>query len=302
MMFTGTGVAIITPFDQNHNVDKAALKRIVNHLIKGRVEYIVAMGTTGESATLSEKEQEVCIDLISETIGGRIPMVIGVGGNDTRKVAKRASYISKMYKPKGLLSVCPYYNKPSQKGLYHHFQAIAQSTDTPIILYNVPGRTSSNILPDTAVQLAQDFPNIVAIKEASGNIEQGMDIIAKKPKDFQVLSGEDALTLSMIAVGYEGVISVTANALPFYFSEMVRLALKGRIEEARMLHYQIWGCMKLNFKEGNPSGIKTMMEALALCERTTRLPVFPGSNSLMEEIKKELASIRSNSSYSVNMS
>lgn len=286
--FTGTGVAVVTPFDQQGRVDEPALARIIEHLIAGGVEYLVVLGTTGEAATLSGEEQSRVIETFFEVNEGRLPIVLGVGGNNTQLICKSAEALSKRYQPSGLLSVSPYYNKPSQEGIYQHYKAVAASTDLPIIIYNVPGRTASNITADTCLRLAHEVDNIVAIKEASGNLEQGMDIVAGKPDGFQVLSGDDALSLALIACGYTGVISVTANAMPRAFSDMVRAALAGEIERARGLHYTLWPLMEQHFAEGNPAGVKATMELLGLCTREVRLPLIKASEALIERIKKGL--------------
>ena len=289
--FTGTGVAVVTPFDVNLKPDLEALKTIINHLIAGKVEYLVALGTTGESVTLSDQETYQVLETFFETVGDRVPIVTGAGGNNTAKVIEAIAKIEKHFQPAGILSVSPYYNKPTQQGIYAHFHAVAASTDCPIIIYNVPGRTASNIDASTTLSLAHDHPNIVAIKEASGNLEQGMNIIAAKPSHFQVLSGDDVLGLPQIAVGYEGVISVAANAFPQLYSEIVRSALNGYFAKANSYHYRLLKVMQLHFSEGNPAGVKAAMELLGLCHRRVRLPLVQASEALVADIKKELTLI-----------
>lgn len=287
--FAGTGVAIITPFDSQGEVDSHALRKVVQHLTTGKVEYLVVLGTTGESPTLSDSEQHQVIEIIQDENQGRLPIVLGIGGNNTHAVCEKAEKWTRLFRPDGILSVSPYYNKPAQEGLYQHYQKIASHTDLPIILYNVPPRTGSNISAETTLRLATDCSNIVAIKEASGDFEQIMNILANKPADFEVLSGDDLLALPMISCGAAGIISVTANALPLQFSNMVRACLKGDYAEARKLHYALLPLIQLNFAEGNPVGVKAMMNIQGICERFVREPLFPASESLIADMKKELA-------------
>lgn len=287
--FTGTGVAIVTPFDPQGAVAIPALRQIVHHLIEGQVEYLVVLGTTGESPTLSTSEQEQIIETVLAVNDKRVPIVLGIGGNHTREVCEKAAAWSHRFQPDGILSVSPYYNKPSQEGIYQHYRSIAAHTDLPIILYNVPSRTGSNISAETTLRLANDCANIVATKEASGNLEQVMEIIAHKPADFQVLSGDDLLALPLMSCGAKGVISVTANALPFQFSEMIRAALTGDYARAQELHYAILPLIQLNFAEGNPVGVKAMMHLQGLCEKVVRAPLMAASETLAAKMKKELA-------------
>lgn len=286
--FRGTGVAVVTPFTKEGKVDYTSLHNIIEHLIQGNVEYLVVLGTTGESVTLTDDEQKAVIETFFEVNKGRLPIVIGVGGNNTRKICQQVEKISHKYKPDGILSVSPYYNKPSQAGIYAHYAAIAQSTELPIILYNVPGRTASNIVAPTTLKLAQKFEHIIAVKEAAGDLVQCMEIIAERPKDFLVISGDDILTLPMIGVGGDGVISVLANAIPLEIGNMVRAALKGDFDKAQKLHYQTRNLMQLAFKEGNPVGIKTMMELKKLGSRNVRLPLVSATENLQMLIKKEM--------------
>ena len=275
--FSGTGVAVVTPFDQNRQVDYMALRNVIRNLISGKVEYLVALGTTGESVTLDDDEIRHILDVFFEESENKIPIVVGVGGNNTSKLCKQAKEVQANYAAAGLLSVSPYYNKPTQEGIIAHFKSIASASDLPIILYNVPGRTASNMTSETTLHLAHEVNHIVAVKEASGNLEQGMEIIAGKPEGFQVLSGDDMIGLAQVFLGYQGVISVIGNACPFEFSEMIRLGLAGEIEAARKYQYQLLRLMQLNFVEGNPAGVKRLMSLRdGLCEPWVRLPLIEG--------------------------
>lgn len=268
----GTGVAIVTPFDNTGKVDSTALSAIVKHLHAGKVEYIVVLGTTGESVTLSKEEKKTVMDTVIKANGKKLPLVLGIGGNNTQEVIDTIR--STDLKPfEAILSVAPYYNKPSQEGYYQHFKAISRSTKKDIILYNVPGRTGSNVTWETQVRIARDCKNIIATKEASGNMEQVMKVIKNKPKDFLVLSGDDSLTLPIIAAGGHGVISVVANAFPKDFSEMVRLSLKHKFTEAQKLHYKLTDITDQLFADGNPGGIKFALSVLKKCKPYVRLPL-----------------------------
>lgn len=285
----GTGVAIVTPFRKDGSVDFKALEKLVEHLIKGKVDYIVALGTTGESATLSKDEKAAVTTHILDVVEKRIPVVLGIGGNNTAEII-HAIETADLSKITAILSVSPYYNKPSQQGIYAHYRAISDASPLPIILYNVPGRTSSNITAETTLRLANDFENIVAVKEASGNMAQIMHIIKHRPKDFLVISGDDMITLPIIASGGDGVISVIANAWPKDFAEMTRQALKGNMAEARKLHYKLTDITDLIFADGNPGGIKAALEIMDICQNNLRLPLVPVNkkvySALQEEIKK----------------
>jgi 4-hydroxy-tetrahydrodipicolinate synthase len=283
-LFHGTGVAVVTPFLSDRSLDLTALRRLTNHLISGGIEYLVVLGTTGEVATLNEDEQKLVIETVLEENQGRVPVVIGVGGNDTRKICKTASAYSEQFDIQGLLSVSPYYNKPSQEGIYQHYKAFAQATDLPIILYNVPPRTASNMSATTSLRLAHDFANIVAIKEASGDLEQCMHILREMPDGFTLLSGDDALTIPLISLGAAGVISVTANAFPRMFSDMTRAALSGDFEQARHLFYRLMPLINLNFAEGNPAGVKCELACQEICQDQVRLPLVAASDELKENI------------------
>ena len=281
----GTGVALITPFKSDFTVDTEALSNIVKYQIYNGVDYLVVLGTTAETATLSSEERQLVINTIIEANAGHLPLVLGVGGNNTAAVVEELK-TSDFSAFTAILSVSPYYNKPTQEGIYQHFKAIANASPLPVILYNVPGRTASNMLPSTVIRLANDFENIVAIKEAAGDIVQAMKIIESKPKDFLVISGDDMITLPMILAGGSGVISVIAEGFPRIFSDMVRLGLAKRVEEAYKLHYQIAPCIDYIFEQGNPAGIKEVFKTLALCENIVRLPLVSVDAELSNKIQK----------------
>ena len=288
--FKGTGVALITPFNEDGKVDFSGLQKLLDFQIKNDTNYLVVQGTTAESATLSEEEKTAIIEYILEINSNRIPVVLGVGGNNTKEVAKKIDFFSS-YKIDGFLSVSPYYNKPTQRGLIEHYKVISSATDLPILLYNVPGRTSSNISSVTTLKLANEISNIVGIKEASGNMEQIMNLIANKPEDFLVISGDDALTLPHIAVGGDGVISVVANAFPKRFSEMVKWALNGNLELARQKHYELLEIIHYLFKDGNPSGIKYILKLINICSDKVRLPLVNVSPSTASKLYELVAGI-----------
>jgi len=281
--FLGTGVALVTPFKKDKSIDFVALARIVNYVIDGGVEYLVVLGTTGESVVLTETEKQQVIAKITEVNNGRLPMVLGVGGNCTASVVEQLK-TSNLSDFDAVLSVSPYYNKPSQEGIYQHFKAVSGASSKPIILYNVPGRTASNMLPETIVRLANDFENIIAVKEAAGDLVQAMKIIQTKPKGFLVISGDDMIALPMTLAGGAGVISVIGEGLPKEFSEMIRLGLQGKTKEAYQLHYKVADSIDYIFEEGNPVGIKAMFKALNLCETTVRLPLIEVSEQLQSKI------------------
>ncbi|MBI3142751.1 MAG: 4-hydroxy-tetrahydrodipicolinate synthase [Bacteroidetes bacterium] len=285
--FVGTGVAMITPFDFNGNIDFEAITRILNHIEQGGIDYLVTLGTTAETPTLSKKERLAVLDHVFNSVGGQMPIAIGAGGNNTAEVIDWINEIDR-YPHSGLLSVAPYYNKPSQAGLNAHFSAIAQSTDRPIILYNVPFRTSSNLEPATTLDLAYRFDHITCIKEASGNLAQVMAIQAQKPDDFYIVSGDDALTLPLMALGAKGVISVLGQAYPHEFSAMVSAMLHGNVSAARDLHFHILDIMNAIYLEGNPAGVKALMELMGLCGRDVRLPLVQASSDLVEKLKANM--------------
>lgn len=277
--FRGTGIALVTPFNAQHEVDYAALAKLVNHCIEGGVEFLVALGTTAETATLSTDEKHRVVAAICEAAAGRVPLVQGVGGNDSAKVA--AELKAGLHEGiSGVLSVSPYYNKPTQEGIYRHFVHLAGATDLPIILYNVPGRTGSNMAAETTLRIAHEVPHAVAIKEASGNLEQAMAIIHGAPQGFDVLSGDDNLTLPLVASGAHGVISVSGQGFPKTFSQMVRDARAGRMEAARVGHYAMLRFTHQLFAEGNPGGIKSALAHLGIIHPALRLPLWPVSPQL----------------------
>ncbi|MFO8087196.1 MAG: 4-hydroxy-tetrahydrodipicolinate synthase [Bacteroidales bacterium] len=288
--FKGTGVALITPFHKYGTIDFVTLERLIEVQIKNQVEFIVALGTTSEYPSLSADEQLGVLDFVVQKVNRRIPVVAGVGGNNTQAVTAQIKAMN-FDGIDAILSVTPYYNKPQPKGQYLHFKAIASASPAPVILYNVPGRTGANMSADTVLRLAMDFPNIIGVKEASGDMNQVMQIIKNKPKDFLVLSGEDALTLPMIGAGADGVISVVANAYPFEFSEMVRLAAKGEMEQARVYHYKLFDLINAIFADGNPGGIKAAMEILNKCRNTLRLPLAKVNKAVNIQIRKAIESI-----------
>lgn len=281
--FVGTGVALVTPFKKDFSVDTEALKRIVNYVIEGGVEYLVVLGTTAESATLSQEEKELVINTIVEANNGRLPLVLGVGGNNTLNVVEELK-TRDFSKFQAILSVSPYYNKPTQEGIYQHFKMIAENSPIPVIVYNVPGRTASNMLPETVLRLAKDFNNIIGIKEAAGDIVQAMKLIQHKPKDFLVISGDDMITLPMVLAGGAGVISVIGEGYPKEFSEMVRLGLKRKVDEAYALHYKLMDSIDMIFEQGNPGGIKEIFKSLGLSENTVRLPLVNVNENLANRL------------------
>ena len=281
----GTGVALVTPFKEDFSIDTEALKRIVNFSIDGGIEYLVVMGTTAENATLSLDEKELVIRTVIEVNRGRLPLVLGVGGNNTMEVVKELQ-TRDFSAFDAILSVSPYYNKPTQEGIYQHFKVIAESSPIPVILYNVPGRTASNMLPATVLRLANDFKNIVAIKEAAGDIVQAMQIIQNKPKDFLVLSGDDMIALPMILAGGSGVISVIGQGFPKEFSEMIRLGLNKKVDEAYKYQYLLSDAIDMIFEQGNPAGIKQVFLSLGICAKTVRLPLVSVDDSLADRINQ----------------
>lgn len=283
-IFKGTGVALVTPFNSDFSIDFEGLKKLVQLQIDGGTDFLVVQGTTGESPTLSSDEKSKILDTVLELNSGKLPIVFGAGGNDTIKVAESISKIPKGVD--GILSVSPYYNKPTQEGIYQHYKYLAESTDLPIILYNVPGRTGSNVLAETTLRLAE-IPSIVAMKEASGNFDQIMEIIRCRPDGFGVLSGDDAITMPLIAAGADGVISVVANSFPEKFSAMVSASLRGDLAYARELHYDLLPITRMFFEEGNPGGVKVALEIRKLMNQSMRRPLIPVSSSLAARIALE---------------
>lgn len=280
----GTGVALVTPFNNDLSVDFEGLEKVINHCIHGGVDYLVVLGTTAESATLNSTEKQAVIDKVITVNKGRLPLVLGIGGNYTQQVIEEIKNTN-LNSFEAILSVSPYYNKPTQEGIYQHFKAIAAASPKPIILYNVPGRTASNMLPKTVIRLANDCANIIAIKEAAGDIVQAMQIIKDKPSDFMVISGDDMITLPMILAGGSGVISVIGEGFPNEFSSMVKAGLLNEVEKAYQLHYKLAPAIDLIFDEGNPAGIKAVFESLGLCSAKVRLPLVEASASLKQQIR-----------------
>jgi len=289
--FKGTGVAIVTPFKNDSSIDFSALGRIINHVIKGGVNYIIAMGTTGEASTLTKDEKQALISYVIEAIDKRVPLVIGIGGNNTQEVINWIREIE-FDGVDGILSVAPYYNKPNQRGLIQHFKAIATCSPLPVIIYNVPGRTCSNITSDTCLELAHECDNIVAVKEASGDLVQIMRIIKGKPEDFLVISGDDMMTLPVISVGGSGVISVLANAYPAECSELVSNALKNNFKAAREIQFRFIETIELLFADGNPSGVKAFLSLMNLCHNNLRLPLVPVSKTVFTRIQKVVEDLK----------
>jgi 4-hydroxy-tetrahydrodipicolinate synthase len=288
--FKGSGVALVTPFLQDGNIDYTALKALVALQIAGGTDFLVVQGTTGESPTLSQDEKRRVLDTVLEENNGKLPVVYGIGGNNTHGLEALFSNLPSGVD--GILSVSPYYNKPIQKGIVAHFKMVASYTDLPIILYNVPGRTGSNMSVETTLELAE-LPNVVAVKEASGNMEQIMDIIRQRKPGFGVLSGDDNLTMPLIAAGADGVISVVANAFPERFSQMVHASMSGDLALAKAAHYDLFSVTKMFFEEGNPGGVKVALAARGLMQETMRLPLFPVSEGLRQRINAETQRILS---------
>ncbi len=282
--FIGTGVALITPFKKDFSVDVDALQRIVEYNISGGVDYLVVLGTTAEAATLTFEEKELVKSTVISVNNNRVPLVLGVGGNNTAEVISQLNE-ENLKGFDAILSVSPYYNKPTQEGIYQHFKCIAEKSPLPVILYNVPGRTSSNMLPKTVVRLANEFDNIIGIKEAAGDLVQAMQLIKETPKDFLVISGDDIITLPMVLAGGAGVISVIAEGFPKPFSTLVNLALERKVNEAYAIQYQMMEIIDMIFEQGNPAGIKEVFKHLQLCENTLRLPLVPVNEELSIRIK-----------------
>ena len=283
----GMGVALITPFKEDETIDFDALARLVEHQIKNGTDYLVVCGTTAETPTLTEEEKDEIKSFVVNCATGRIPIVLGVGGNNTKAVANQLQ-TKDFTGIDAILSVTPYYNKPSQEGLYQHYAAIAKASPLPVILYNVPGRTGVNMLPETTIRLANEFTNICAVKEASGNFSQIDEIIKNKPADFLVISGDDGITFPLITLGAVGVISVIGNAFPREFSKMVRLALQGEYNNARKIHHRFTELFSLLFVEGNPAGVKSMLAVMGMIENKLRLPLVPNTIKTYEKIRKVL--------------
>ncbi len=287
---TGMGVALVTPFKQDDSIDFDALGRLVDYQIQNKADYLVVLGTTAETPTLSPEEKTAILDFVKRRVNGRLPIVLGCGGNCTANVV-RDLQTGNFDGIDAILSVTPYYNKPSQEGIYQHYKAIAQATKLPVILYNVPGRTGVNVTEETTLRLARDFENIVAVKEASGNITQMNNIIKHKPKDFMVICGDDGIAYPLITMGAVGVISVIGNAFPKEFSRMVRLALNGDYENARLIHHRFTDMFDLLFVDGNPAGVKCILSAMGYIENKLRLPLVPTRITTYEKIREVLMSL-----------
>lgn len=284
----GTGVALVTPFKQNFEIDFNALEKLINFVIENGVEYVITLGTTGETPTLTEEEKNALIYFTYDVVKERIPVVVGIGGNNTKELCKNLETYP-LHKATAVLSASPYYNKPSQEGIYLHYKTLAEASPKPVILYNVPGRTGSNITAATTLRLAEEVENIGGIKEASGNMIQCMHILKDRPERFLVVSGDDHLTLPLIACGIDGVISVAANCFPKEFSEMVRLALHNDLNKARPLHYKCLEGNDLLFAENNPAGVKAFLAELGIIENVLRLPLVPLSKDLHKKVTHYLA-------------
>lgn len=291
--FKGTGVALVTPFHKQGTIDFGSLEKLIEHTLEGGVNYLVVLGTTGEAATLSKDEKNALVSFVKDVVGQRVPLVLGVGGYNTQEVVTSLSH-GDFDGFDAILSVTPYYNKPTQRGLYLHYKHIASASPLPVILYNVPGRTGVNMTAETTLELAREFENIVAVKEASGNFGQIMDIVNNKPAGFLVISGDDGITLPLIAAGADGVISVVANAYPSTFSAMVKAALDGNMAEARKLHYLLLPFINALFADGSPGGIKAALDVMKIVPNNLRLPVVKVNkatqsliNTLITELKEK---------------
>lgn len=285
--FTGMGVALITPFKEDDSVDFEALSRLLDYQLQNNIDYLVVLGTTAETPTLSEEEKSEIVQFVKDKVNGRVPIVLGVGGNNTRAI------VEKLKKDNfdgidAILSVVPYYNKPSQEGMFQHYSAIAENSPVPVILYNVPGRTGVNMTAETTLRLARKYKNIIGIKEASGNIVQMNDIIKNKPADFMVISGDDGITYPLITMGAVGVISVIGNAFPKEFSQMVRLALQGDYNSARIIHHKFTELFDLLFVDGNPAGVKCILSIMGYLENKLRLPLVPTRITTFEKMRQIL--------------
>jgi 4-hydroxy-tetrahydrodipicolinate synthase len=288
--FTGTGIAIVTPFNENGSIDWNSYKRLISFWIEGKVEYLVVLGTTGESATVHGTEKQEVFSFVKNEVAGRVPIVAGIGGNDTHEVVRQFREFD-LSGYDAILSVSPYYNKPNQEGLYQHYKALDAATPLPIIMYNVPGRTGMSVSAETTLRIARDCKNIFATKEASGNFDLINQLIKNKPADFMVISGDDPITLQMIAGGAEGLISVVANAYPKEYSDMVRLCLAGKFAEAEILHSKYLDIIASMFAEGSPSGVKAYLSEMGLCQNTFRLPVWKVSEKHLARIKELMKTV-----------
>ncbi len=288
--FKGTGVAVVTPFKNDSSIDFSALGRVINHVIQGGINYIVVLGTTGESVTLTKDEKQAVVSYVREVVDSRVPLVVGIGGNNTQEVVNSIRHTD-LTGIDGLLSVTPYYNKPTQRGIFQHFKTIATWSPVPLIIYNVPGRTGCNISADTCLELAHDCENIKGIKEASGDLNQIMKIMKGKPENFDLISGDDMLTIPIISVGGIGVISVLGNAFPAACAELVNHALKNNFKLAREIQFRYLEMIELLFTEGNPAGIKAMLSVMNICQNNLRLPLVPVTRPTMTRIQKAIEEI-----------
>lgn len=288
--FIGTGVALVTPFNEDFSVDYDSLRKLVEHNISNGTDYLVISGTTGESATITKEEKAEIVKVISGQNKGRLPLVLGIGGNNTSAVIQEIQS-SDLSDIDAILSVSPYYSKPTQEGIYQHYNAISEATTLPIILYNVPGRTGSNVLPETIIRLANDCKNIIGVKEAAGNMAQYVALLRDKPHDFLIISGDDDLALNVTLLGGAGVISVIGQAITRPFTDMIRLGLKGDAKEAASIHLKMLKIIGLIFSENNPAGIKAVLQALEICGETVRLPLVPASDVLKHHIALELKNL-----------
>ena len=286
----GHGVAMITPFKADGSIDFDAIPIIVNHLINGGIDFLVVLGTTAETATLTKLEKIALVEKIVEVNSDRLPLVLGLGGNNTQELLAMFDWFN-LSSFTALLSVSPYYNKPNQEGLYQHFKTIANHSSLPVILYNVPSRTGVNIDPETVLRLAEDFDNIVALKEASGDFQQAQTLMKLCPPDFSILSGDDEMSLPMILAGAKGVISVIGNAIPEQYSKIINEGLSRNVDKAYLIQYQLLDLIRMIYFEGNPTGIKVLMETLGLCENNLRLPLVPSTKELTLELKEELKKV-----------
>ncbi|HRY98090.1 MAG TPA: 4-hydroxy-tetrahydrodipicolinate synthase [Bacteroidales bacterium] len=290
IQLSGTGVALVTPFYPDGRIDYDSLTRLVQHVTEGGVEFLVVLGTTGESVTLSPEERREVTEHVLGVNASRLPVVLGVGGNNTSEVVRTLNAMD----PKGIsavLSVSPYYNKPQQEGIFQHFKAVAEASPLPVIIYNVPSRTSSNISASTTLRLAREVPGIIGVKEASGNMVQCMEILRDRPQGFLVLSGDDVLTMPLVALGADGVISVVANPYPRQFSEMVRLERQGKTPDARAIHYRLLEFIELLFADGNPSGAKAALEVLGICGNHLRLPLVQVTHGVYQQLVRCMAQL-----------
>jgi 4-hydroxy-tetrahydrodipicolinate synthase len=288
--FKGTGVALVTPFHLDGTIDFNSLEKLIKHVMANGVNYLVALGTTGETPTMTKEEKIAVLEFVKKINAGKLPLVCGIGGSNTSEIIENIKSFP-LDGVDAILSVSPYYNKPSQEGIFQHFNSINNASKLPIILYNVPGRTGSNMLPATVLRIATACKNVIGIKEASGNIAQNMEIVNNKPADFLVLSGDDDLVLAQMAVGLDGVISVAANCFPKDFCRMVQLAMQNNVEEARPLHYKLLNGISLLFAEGNPVGVKCALNKIGICENNFRLPIVKATKELDEKIALFMKSI-----------